>query len=82
MIAAPQHPWFNESRKDLIVLRLPPKPTNDEVSGCTDAMGQYISSTRKASPWVVDLSDLQEITAGQRKAFADFCAGHLRFSAC
>lgn len=71
MIAAPQHPWFKESRKDLIVLRLPAKPTNDQVHDCTDAMGQYISSTRKASPWVVDLSDLQEISAAQRKAFAD-----------
>lgn len=79
MSAAPQHPWFRESRKDLIVLRLPPKPTIEDVHGCTAAMTRHITSTTTRVPWVVDLSDLLEISAAQRKAFADQerSVGHL-----
>jgi hypothetical protein len=70
-MSAPQHPWFIDSRKNLIVVRLPPKPTNDEVLACTTAMERFQTKNQLTSAWVADLTQLAEITAAQRKMFAD-----------
>lgn len=72
MPLAPKHPWFNTSTDRMVVLRFPAVPTNDEVRSATVAMVDFYEQKRTARPWIIELSDLEEITASQRRMLADY----------
>jgi len=53
-------------------VRLPPSPTNEEVLACTAAMERFKTKTPpRQRAWVADLTYLTDISAAQRKMFAE-----------
>lgn len=71
MVLAPKHPWFATSTDRLIVMRFSHTPTNDEARAVTTAMMAFMMTKPEPRPWIVDMLDVDEISASQRKIFAD-----------
>lgn len=68
---APRHPWFTVARAGLIVWRMPARMTNDDVMEGIAALASYFEKAPGVSAWILDMSNVEEITPMQRKLFAD-----------
>lgn len=71
MVLAPKHPWFATSTDGLIVMRFSRVPSNEEARAVTSAMMAFMETKPEPRPWIVDMLDVDEINASQRKIFAD-----------
>ena len=71
MIVAPKHPWFATSTERMVVMHFSRMPTNDEVRDVAASIAAFLEKKPEPRPWIVEMSDLEEISASQRKILAD-----------
>lgn len=71
MVLAPNHPWFATSTERMIVMHFSRVPTKDEARAVTASMVAFLEKKPEPRPWIVEMSDVEEISATLRKTFAD-----------
>jgi hypothetical protein len=63
------HPWIDESRAPLYVMKFPVSTTDTELLACCDAREVWAERARYPVAWVVDMSAVRTVTARQRQLF-------------
>lgn len=71
MPLAPDHPWFATSTERLIVMQFSRMPTKDEAQAVTASIVAFLERKPQPRPWIIEMSDVEEISASLRKIFAD-----------
>jgi hypothetical protein len=74
MLVPLQHPFIDASRAPIYVMEFGEKTTDDELKSCCDARENWAKVAQYKVAWVVDLSRILEVTAKQRRIFADHLA--------
>lgn len=65
------HPWIDASRAPIYRLTFPERTTDDELQSMFVAREAWAKVAKYPVSWVVDLSNLLEATAKQRRLFGD-----------
>ena len=65
------HPWVDSSRAPIYVVTFPASTTDEALLAFTAAREAWTLHCKSLVAWVVDLSAIREVTANQRKIFAE-----------
>lgn len=68
------HPWIDSSRTPVYVLAFPRVLTDAELDACCIARERWAQKASFPVSWVVDLSDIETITAKQRRTMGEHLA--------
>jgi hypothetical protein len=63
------HPWIDESRAPLYVMKFPASTTDEDLLACCDAREVWAERARYPVTWVVDMSSVRSVTPRQRQMF-------------
>lgn len=64
-------PWIDESRAPLYQLSFPSDPTDEVLLDMCAARERWMNVARFPVAWVVDMTNLGNVTARQRRIFGD-----------
>lgn len=68
------HPFIDASKAPLYVMEFAATTTDDELKACCEAREAWAQHAKYKVAWVVDLSRILEVTAKQRRMFAEHLA--------
>lgn len=74
MLVPINHPFIDATRAPIYVMEFGESTTDEELKACCDAREAWAKRARYKVAWVVDLSRILEVTAKQRRIFADHLA--------
>ena len=66
----PSHPWIRTDLAPIFVWTIPQGPTDADLHACFDARMRWARDFQSRCAWVVDLRNIRDASATQRRAFA------------